>query len=276
MKREMEITELEATHLAWIHSNKFTTPELFHKRFIAPKTYRYACSIMRDQYLKKSLLGVTKAESTTFQDSMYFLTTKAIQILDESDKILVKKTNYPVRVNPYERQHDLEVQAIRIAFERNVQLERVFWLSDFEMRAGITPSVKKTFLEGDLDKEEWRSNWLNTQIRGRRTPDGYFETDLDKKRYGFILEYEHVQNPDGKIGRMIEYLNESFPNVLRLVVSANSKNALRMMGILKTKLPEREWPRWFVSDYEKAVSLPFKKIWSQLNNSMGNQDSKGT
>ena len=265
MESTLEISELEGNHLSWIHSNKFTTPELFHKRFIHPKTYRQACSIMRDQYLKKGFLGMTKAEATTFQDSMYFLTTKAIQILDEDDKILVKKTNYPVKINPYERQHDLEVQAIRIAFEKNVQLERVFWLSDFEMRAGITQGVKKAFLAGDLDKEEWRSNWVNTQITGRRTPDGYFETDLDGKRYGFTLEYEHVQNPDAKIGRMIEYLKDSFPKALRLVVSANKKNAVRMMGILRAKVNERDWPRWFVSDFEKAVALPFKKIWHQLD-----------
>ncbi len=269
MNTTLEVNELEAEHLTWIHSNKFTTPELFHKRFIHPKTYRHACSIMRDQYLKRGLLGFTKAESTTFQNSMYFLTTRAIQILDEKEKILVKKINYPVRVNPYERQHDLDVQAIRIAFERNAQLGRIFWLSDFEMRAGITQAVKKAFLAGELDKEQWRSDWVNTQIKGRRTPDGYFETDLDRKRYGFILEYEHVQNPEGKIAKMIEYLNDSFPKALRLVVSANKENAARMAKILRYKINERDRPRWFVSDFDKALVLPFKKIWHQLSNLNG-------
>ena len=266
LEATLEINEIETKHLTWIHSNKFTTPELFYNKFIYPKTYRMACHLLRNKYFKKGLLGVAKAESSTFQDSMYFLSTKAIQILDEKDTILVKKTNYPVKVNPYERQHDLEVQAIRVAFEKNVQLGRVFWLSDFEMRVGITPAVKKAHLKGELDKEVWRTNWTNTQIKGRRTPDGYFETDLDGKRYGFTLEYEHVQNPDAKIGRMIEYLNASFPNALRLVVSAKKENAVRMAGILRTKISERDWPRWFVSDYEKATSLPFKKIWHQLSN----------
>src|SRR5260221_10222048 len=110
----MEFSEREVKHLTWIHSNKFTTPELFHKRFIFPKTYRQACSILRDQYLKKGLLGITKAESSTFQDSMYFLTGKAIQFLDETDKILVKRSKFQARINPYEREHDLEAQAIRI------------------------------------------------------------------------------------------------------------------------------------------------------------------
>jgi hypothetical protein len=64
---------------------------------------------------------------------------------------------------------------------------------------------------------------------------------------------------------MIDYLDESFPESLRLVVSANSKNAARMINILRSKINERKRPRWFVSDYEKAISLPFKKMWHQLN-----------
>ncbi len=262
----MELNDTEVQHLAWIHSNKFTTPELFHGRFIFPKTYRHACAILRDNYFNRGLLGVTKAQSTTFQDSMYFLSPKAIRLLDQMDKILVKRTKYQIRINPYEREHDLQVQAIRSAFERNEQLGRIFWLSDFEMRAGITASVKKTFLKGELDKDRWRTTWTNLEANGRRTPDGYFETDLDGKRYGFTLEFEHVQNPEGKIGRMLEYLGESFPTALRLVVSATPENAARMTRILRSKISEKEWVRWFISDYEKAVSLPFKKIWLQLSN----------
>lgn len=261
----LKLTEEESKHLVWIHSNKFTIPDLFHKRFIQPRTYRMACHILRNQYFKKGFLDITKAQGTTFQESMYYLTAGAIKILDETDKILVRSPNYPVKINPYERKHDLLVQSIRIAFETNADLGKLFWLSDFEMRGGITPAVKKTFLAGDLDKEEWRSHWVNLLIKGRRTPDGYFEADLDGKRYGFTLEFEHVQNPEGKISRMIDYLDESFPDALRLVVSDNPKNAARMINILRSKINESRRPRWFVSDYEKAISLPFKKIWHQLN-----------
>lgn len=224
-----------------------------------------ACHVLRNQYLKKGFLEMTKAESTTFQDTLYYLTAGAIQILDEKEKILVRSTNYPVKVNPHERNHDLSVQAIRIAFENNKELGRLFWLSDFEMRSGITPAVKKTFLAGELDKEEWRSNWVNIQIKGRRTPDGYFEADLEGKRYGFILEFENVPNPEGKISRMIEYLDESFPEALRLVVSADAKNAVRMINILRSKINDREKHRWYVGDLDKAVTLPFKRIWHQIN-----------
>lgn len=265
MKPRHVITDEESKHLVWIHSNKFTIPELFHKRFIQPRTYRMACHVLRNQYLKKGFLEMTKAEGTTFQDSIYYLTGGTIKTLDEMNRILVRSANYPVKINPYERQHDLMVQSIRISFENNADLGKIFWLSDFEMRGGITAPIKKAFLGGELNKEEWRSNWINIQIKGRRTPDGYFEADLEGKRYGFALEFEHVQNPEGKISRMIDYLDESFPESLRLVVSANSKNAARMINILRSKINERKRPRWFVSDYEKAISLPFKKMWHQLN-----------
>ena len=265
METTKDLTEKQVKHLVWIHSNKFTTPELFHKKFIFPRSYRYACKLLRMSYLRKQLLGLTKAESSTFQSSMYFLTSKSIKILDEMDKILVKRSKYQVRINPYEREHDLQVQTIRIAFEQNKELGRIFWLSDFEMRAGITVGIKKAFLNDELDKERWRSTWVSVERNGRRTPDGYFETDLDGKRYGFTLEFEHVQNPEGKIARMLEYLNDSFPTALRLMVSATPENAARMKNILRSRIPEKEWPRWFVSDLEKAVSLPFKKIWHQLS-----------
>ena len=263
----MELSERDINHLVWIHSNKFTTPELFHKKFIQPNSYRYACKLLREKYLSKNLLGVAKAESSTFQSSMYFLTSKSIKALDDMDKILVKRSKFQARINPYEREHDLKVQEIRIAFEKNEQLGRTFWLSDFEMRAGITIPVKKAFLNGELDKERWRTTWVEKVSSGRRTPDGYFETDLEGKRYGFTLEFEHVQNPEGKITRMLEYLAESFPTALRLIVSDTPQNAERMKGILRSKIPEREWPRWFVSDYEKAISMLFKKIWHRLDRS---------
>ncbi len=265
----MEIGEEETGHLAWIHSNKFTTSEIFHRKFVHPKTYRMACHILRNIYLERGLLDVTKAESSTFQDSMYFLTTKALQCLDAQGRILVRNTKFPVRVNPHERDHDLKVQFIRVAFEANPGLGRVFWVSDFEMRSGITPAVKKAFLGGELDKAEWRSSWEGNQERSRRTPDGYFEADLDGKRYGFTFEFENVQNPEAKIEKMLGYLEESFPKALRLVVSENPKNAARMIRLLRARIGEQDRHRWFVSDYDKAVALSFKKMWHQITYPVG-------
>ena len=39
----LEINEKEVEHLVWIHSNKFTIPDVFHKKFFKAKSYRYAC-----------------------------------------------------------------------------------------------------------------------------------------------------------------------------------------------------------------------------------------
>lgn len=267
----LEINDKETEHLVWIHSNKFTIPEIFGRKFFK-SSYRYACRVLRKYYLKKGLLNMTKAEGTTFQDSMYSLTTDAIRSLDLKNKILVRGTKYPVKVNPYERQHDLMVQEIRVAIESSEDLSDIFWVTDFEMRSGITPSIKAKFVEGRLDKEEWRSNGLNPNSTGRRTPDGYFEADLDGQREGFTLEYEHHPYDDRKFNRMAWYLKQYFPNATKLVVSVNRENAVRMIKALQTKIKTGEQHLWFVSDLDKVKNLSFKKIWHQLNHPLGDNE----
>ena len=41
--------------------------------------------------------------------------------------------------------------------------------------------------------------------------------------------------------------------------------AVRMIGALRAKISENDRDRWFVSDFEKATTLPFEKIWHQVN-----------
>ncbi len=81
----------------------------------------------------------------------------------------------------------MRVQEVRIAFEANPDLKNIFWVSDFEMRSGITPNIKARFLAGKLDKERWRGNWSDARNHSRRTPDGYFEADVDGKRMAFAF-----------------------------------------------------------------------------------------
>jgi hypothetical protein len=264
MSNLLEINDNEAEHLVWIHSNKFIIPDVFHKKFFK-KSYRYACRVLRKYYLKRGFLHITKAEGTTFQDSMYFLTTAAIQSLDSKDKILVRGTKYPVKINPYERQHDLRVQEIRVAIESSEDLSDIFWVTDFEMRSGITPVIKAKFREGKLDKKIWRSNGSNPNSTGRRTPDGYFEADLEGQREGFTIEFENHPYNDQKLNRMTTYLKYYYPNATKLVVSASRENSVRMIKALQTKIKGEEQHQWFVSDFEKVKTLPFKKIWHQLN-----------
>jgi hypothetical protein len=181
------------------------------------------------------------------------------------DRILVRSTKYPIKINPYEREHDLKVQEIRIAFEANADLGDVFWVSDFEMRSGITPLVKSRFQTGEFDKGRWRGSWSGARNHSRRTPDGYFEADVDGQRMSFAFEFENKPRSDGKIQDMVSYLNYSFPETSKMIVSAIEKNAVRMIRALKIKVKQNEQEKWFVSDFEKATTLSFKEIWFRLD-----------
>ncbi len=264
MKDYLEMTEEEVAHLVWIHSNKFTVPELFRKKFYPQKTYRNACYFL-NKYAKSEKWFLHSEKPTQTSHTYYYLTAGAIRTLDAMDRILVRSTKYPIKINPYEREHDLKVQEVRIAFEANPDLGEIFWVSDFEMRSGITPLVKSRFLTGKLDKGRWRGSWSGARNHSRRTPDGYFEADVDGQRMSFAFEFENKPRSDGKIQDMVSYLNYSFPETSKMIVSAIEKNAVRMIRALKIKIKKNEQQKWFVSDFEKATKLPFKEIWFQLD-----------
>jgi hypothetical protein len=81
----------------------------------------------------------------------------------------------------------------------------------------------------------------------------------------FAFEFENKPRSDGKIQDMVSYLNYSFPETSKMIVSAIEKNAVRMIRALKIKIKKNEQQKWFVSDFEKATKLPFKEIWFQLD-----------
>lgn len=254
----------EEERLAWIHSNKFTTPDLFHRKFLPSQTYRNACILLR-KYTSPDVGFLHMQQETVFQRANYYLTAGAIRALDAGNKMLVRSTKYPIKINFAEKTHDLRVQAIRIGFEACPDLKDIFWVSDFEMRSGISPAVKGEFLQGKLDKKRWRSDGLNPNPKGRRTPDGYFEADYEGQRMGFTLEYEHHPYSDRKMGDMVGYLKEEFPHAVKLVVSAIPQQATRMVKALKGKIRQEDREMWFVTDFESAMSKSFRGIWQQLN-----------
>lgn len=239
MGEYLEMTKEEVEQLVWLHSNKFTIPELFRKKFFPQQTYRNACYLL-NKYARpeKGFLHADKPTQTSH--TYYYLTATAIRTLDAMDRFLVRSIKYPVKINPYEREHDLKVQEVRIAFEGNQDLKNVFWVSDFEMRSGITPSVKARFLAGELDKERWRGSWSGARNHSRRTPDGYFEADVDGERMAFAFEFENKPRSDGKIQDMVNYLNFSFPEATKMVVSAIEKNAVRMIRALQIKVKKSD------------------------------------
>jgi hypothetical protein len=264
VKELLPMTAEEEERLVWIHSNKFIVPDLFNKKFIPDQSYRHACRVL-SHYARPEIGFLHTQQDNVFQRVNYYLTAPAIRTLDANNKILVRSTKYPVKINPKEKDHDLLVQAIRISLEASDDLKSVFWVSDFELRSGISPSVKAEFLEGKLNKKRWRSIGFNPNPKGRRTPDGYFEGDLDGERMGFTLEYEHHPYGDKKITDMVDNLKDAFPHAFRLVVSSGYKNALRMIRALKVKVKAEDQEKWFITNFEKAATQSFKGIWHQLN-----------
>jgi hypothetical protein len=264
VKDLLEMTDKEVEHLVWIHSNKCTTSELFYKKFLSDKSSRTAYNIL-NRYVapEKGFLHVLK--TAVANSNYFFLTAGALRSLDENKSILVRSTKYPVKINPYERAHDLKVQAIRIVFEASSDLKDIFWVSDFEMRSGITPAIKAEYLEGKLDIERWRSNGANPNPKGRRTPDGYFEADVENRRIGFALEFENQHYSEEVIERMAWNLKGVFPNALKLIVSADPKGAVRMIRFLQEKIKSAEQHQWFVSDFDKVTSMSFRRCWHQLS-----------
>ncbi len=264
MKGLLEMTDQEIEHLKWIHSNKFTTPELFYKKFLSNRTSRTAYNTLnRYAASEKGFLHVLK--TSVANSNFFFLTARALRSLDENKQILVRSTRYPIKINPHEREHDFKVQAIRIALEASPELKEIFWVSDFEMRSGITPSIKAEYLEGKLDIERWRSNGANTNPKGRRTPDGYFEADVENRRIGFALEFENKHYNERIIDRVTWNLRDIFSDALKLIVTSNSSGAVRMIRLLQEKINSGDQHQWFISDFNKVTSMPFRSCWHQLN-----------
>lgn len=268
MKGLLEMTKEEVEQLTWIHSNKFTTPELFFKKFLSNRSSRTAYNVLnRYAAPKKDFLHVLK--TSVANSNFFFLTAGALRSLDENKHILVRSNRYPVKINPREREHDIKVQSIRIVFEASEELKDIFWVSDFEMRSGITPSIKAEYLEGKLDVERWRSNGANTNPKGRRTPDGYFEADVEGRRIGFALEFENQHYNERIIDRMIGNLKDFFPNALKLIVAVNPNGAVRMIQFLQKKVKSADQHQWFISDFDKVTSISFRRCWHQLDHPLG-------
>jgi len=263
MSEYLEINDTEAQHLAWIHSNKFTIPELFQKKFYPQGTYRNACYVL-SKYVKKGFLLFEKVNM--FAHNFYFLTLPAIRTLDGTGQMMVMGRKHPIRINRYEKQHDLMVQELRIVLEACPSLGDIFWVSDFEMRSGITPETKTEFLNDELESN-WRVRaYERAKASIHRTPDGYFEADFKEKRRAFVLEFERTAYNWNMIQRMVYNLDDAFPSAHRLVVSETRSHAWRMVRNLQAWVREQDRHLWLVSDLENVKTKPFEKCWFQISN----------
>jgi len=277
--RNLELTENEESKLAYIQSNKFITLRSFHRKFLKNKT-EAAAWYQLEKFCKFDPPLLERLRGSHFEERFYRLTAAALKYLDFENRILVRNPRFPNGMRAQSYEHDCRVIALRVSFEENPDLMNVFWVSDFEMRTGVTPEIKAGFIAGKLNKTTWRYNrdkdlfhWKEGDLKGGpknqypRTPDGYMEADLDGRREIFVFEYIHQSYSRQTLDRMVYQLESDpvFSKGYKLIVSKNTEDAESLIPRLKERVKEKE--KWFVGDYERALTAPFKKVWFNLGKS---------
>ncbi len=247
--------------LAYIHSNKFITTRLFHRKFYPQNAFWTACRHLRALVEKGYLF---KARNLPNEDAFYCLTRPALRYLSGIGRILISPEIRSPHINLFEREHDKRVLTMRIQIEEDGGLSGMTWLSDYEMRCGLKLDWKKALDEG----RGWPLAGAKLHRVHQRTPDGFFEAGIGGRVYAFVLEYEHTPYNRDKMAAMILNLTRDFPTAFRLVVSRDKAHAIRLMNGLETFLKgdPRHRDLWAFSFFEKVAHLPFSRVpWVRLD-----------
>ncbi len=247
--------------LAYIHSNKFITAKLYHRKFLSHQSYKTATLHLRDLESRGLLLKTRKFLN---DDAYFFLSRPALHQLSGLARILTSSEVRSAHINPFEREHDKRVLEMRIQIEEAGGLEGIVWLSDYEMRCGLKMGWKRALAEG----RGWDLAGAKLHRIHHRTPDGYFEVAMEGRVYAFVLEYEHTSYNREKMTAMVLNLTRDFPGAYRLVVSRDKKHALRMMEGLETylKSDSRNRSLWGFSFFEKVTHTPFIQVpWANMD-----------
>ena len=239
--------------LAYIHSNKFITTKLFHRKFHSG--YNTACVHLRGLVNRGLLLRTQRLPN---DDTYFYLTRPALRQLSGLARILTSPEFRSPHINPFEREHDKRVLAMRVQIEQEGGLKGLTWLSDYEMRCGLRLDWKRALAEG----RGWALDGAKLHRVHHRTPDGYFEGETGGRGYAFVLEYEHSAYNRDKMAAMVLNLTRDFPTAFRLVVSRDKAHALRMLEGLETFLKgdPRNRGLWGFSFFEKVDRLPFIRV----------------
>jgi len=260
VRQDLELDPRDVETLAYIHANKFITTRLFHKKFLPARTYATACNHLNR--LESAGL-ILKTQKMPCEDSFYYLTRPALHHLYGLSRILISHEIRSPHINPYEREHDKRVLAMRIHIESDPDLADLVWLSDYEMRRGLRMEWKRALeLSRGFGLERVKLRRVN-----KRTPDGYFETRIGGAPHAFVLEYEHSPYSRTMMAKMILNLTRDFPGVYRLIVSRDRTQAIRMIEGLGAylKTDTRSLGLWAFSFFEKASTLPFTRVpWATL------------
>jgi hypothetical protein len=245
--------------LAYIHSNKFITPRIFHRKFHPNHTFWGACLHLRRLVTAGLLL---KTEGLPNEDTCYSLTRPALHYLSSIARVLLPREVRSPHINRMELEHDKRVMALRVQIEQVGALGDLTWVSDYEMRCGLKMGWKVALDTG----RGWDLAGTKLRRLNRRTPDGYFEGTIGETSYSFVLEYEHSPYNRDQITSMVLNLHRDFPQAYRLVVCRDKPRALRMLdGVSHMVVSGLERPRWVFSFFEMVDRLPFTQVpWVSL------------
>jgi hypothetical protein len=178
-------------------------------------------------------------------------------------RILISPEIRSAHINPFEREHDKRVLAMRIQIEEKGGFKNLTWLSDYEMRCGLRMNWKRALMEG----RGWDLTGAKLHRVYSRTPDGYFGGEIAGDLISFVLEYEHSPYNRKKMSDMVLNLTRMFPEVYRLIVSRDRAHTIRMMNGLETFIKNdfRYKDLWGFSFYEKVERYPFIRVpWAKL------------
>lgn len=259
----MDIRPRYIQYLSYINSNKFITPNLFKLKFIPQAGVMGAVMRLR----RMTQIGLLVPFKNAYHsEPVYHLTGNALKVLKGRGEGLIKYPT-PPRISLSSLEHDTRVTRLRVAFEETAGLKDVFWVSDHEMKSGITPKMKAEFEAGRLDLPGWLKESKGKKAFFRRCPDAYFEATVGADRLAFILEYVHKEYFGIRFDEVIVRLASEYPNARKMIVFRTEEAARRFIPVLQKKITKKE--PWYVGDYERAVKLPFTKIWHHLTEPIG-------
>ena len=232
--------------LAWIHSNKAITAKHYRLRFKPEFTLQNA-GIKLIRLVEKGYLHRSKAFLNS--DSFFSLTDRALKELKEGGLVILSPAGREPKVNVFEKEHDNRVVNIRIAFER-AKLDHFLWLSDYEMRCGLTLEKKKALARGKAVGLQSRKETAGN----KSVPDGYFECRLKNKVWSFLLEYEHKAYSREKITTKFNSLYRGFPEAIKLVVAATPERTAFLKAAFGRFLSDPDdRAAWVFTDYPSLL-----------------------
>ena len=253
--------------LAYIHSNRTITIELFKEKFFPGKTYQRAWQLIG--LLKRKNYLFSKHENK-FKPAVFGLTQEALSEMVSKGFLLAKRVR-PVRIYFGHEAHHEAVTRLRIKIEGDPAFSDVFWLSDFEIKQGMSKEAKWKFRE--LETAEERLEFIKTwkKIKYKRDPDGYFDALVGNDEVeSYVLEYEHQEYSRTTILGMINGLEDSFRGAGKLVVCKTPEREDGFRKILvqtmdSIKGRRFDYDKWMTSSIEKATTQPFKTAFKTLN-----------